>query len=83
MSSDLIQPLTDQITKTRTVLGSAKAFANGVPGLIADAVAKAINNGATPEELKPVSDLAVAMGAESDELAAAILANTPAAGAVS
>jgi hypothetical protein len=82
MASTLLAPLEASVTKARTVIGSATTFVNGVAPLIAAAVAAAIANGATAEELQPVSDLGVALDAEADALAAAILANTPAAGPV-
>jgi len=72
-----LSTLIDEITKTGTVVDSAVVFINGVPGLIADAVAKAVANGATEAELKPVRDLGDQLKAKSDALAAALTANTP------
>lgn len=83
MASPLLAPLAATVTKARTVMASATSLVNGIPGLIQSAVQQAIANGATAEELKPVSDLGIALDAEADALAAAVLANTPAAGPVS
>lgn len=77
MSSPLLQPLQDQVTKTRTVIGSAVALINGFSDRLNDAVEKALENGATAAELQPLADLSAAMSADADALAAAITANTP------
>lgn len=74
-----IQNLIDKINAQEAVDDSAIAFANGVPTLINNAVAAATANGATAEELQPLTDLAASLDAKSQALAAAILANTPAA----
>jgi len=72
-------PLTAEITEATTVMGSAKAFIDGVAQKIADAVAAATANGATAAELQPVTDLGVALKAQSDALQASVVANTSAA----
>jgi hypothetical protein len=63
------------VTNTTGVEQSAITFINGLQALIDAAVAKALENGATAEELQPVSDVSNAMQAKSDELAAAIIAH--------
>jgi len=69
--------LTDDITRATTVARSATVLINGVQTRIDAAVAAAIANGATEEQLKPVSDLSDALEAETNALAAAVEANTP------
>lgn len=76
MASQIVQQLIDQVTKATTVEKSAEALINGIKQRIDDAVAAAIANGATAEELQPVSDLSNALDAESDALQAAVDANT-------
>jgi len=76
MANQALTDLTNEITNATTVEDGAITFINGVPGLIADAVAKALANGATADELKPVSDLGTELQAKSDALQAAITANT-------
>ena len=72
-----IEELKTAITNATTVETSAVAFINGVPGLISDAVKKAIDNGATAEELAPVSDLGKDLEKQSSALTDALTANTP------
>ena len=71
----VIQALVDEVTSTRTVIASAVSLVNGISARIAAAVAAAIGNGATAEELQPLADLGVAMKADADALAAAVAAN--------
>jgi hypothetical protein len=49
---------------------------NGIADRIAAAVADAMANGATAEELEPVRDLTTDLQASSDALADAVAANT-------
>lgn len=79
MANPSLDALSAQITKATDVETSAEALITGISTRIADAVAAAVQNGATAEQLKPVSDLGTALDAESDKLQAAITANTPAA----
>lgn len=79
MPSQALTDLSDQITKATTVEASAEALINGISQRISDAVSAAIANGATAEELAPVSDLGKQLDAESDKLQAAVTANTPSA----
>jgi len=76
MSSPVLQQLTEQVTRATTVEQSAVDLINGIASRIDAAVAKALENGATAEELQPVSDVSTALNAETDALAAAIEANT-------
>jgi len=79
MASQTIADLTAQVTKATEVEKSAELLINGISARIAAAVAAALANGATAEELAPVADLGKALDAESDALQAAVVANTPAA----
>lgn len=75
MSSPILQQLTEQVTATTGVEQSAVVFINGVQAKIDAAVAAALENGATAEQLQPVSDLSNEMQTQSTALAAAIAAN--------
>lgn len=77
MASPVIDAVISEMTNATTVEDSAIAFINGVPGMIAAAVAAALENGATAEQLQPVADLGTALQAKSDALQAALTANTP------
>lgn len=79
MANPSLDALSAQISKATDVETSAEALITGISQRIADAVSAAIANGATADQLKPVSDLGTALDAESDKLQAAITANTPAA----
>lgn len=77
--TEQIAALTAQVTKATTVEKSAETLILGISKRIADAVAAALANGATAEQLQPVSDLGTALDTESDALNAAVIANTPTA----
>lgn len=72
----ILQKLADQVEKNKQVEASAVLLIKGIAGRIADAVAKAIANGATAEELAPVSAEVDALKASADELGATVDANT-------
>lgn len=74
---DAIAALTAKVNDAVTVEESAIAFINGVPGLIANAVAEATAAGATPEQLAAVTALGDRLTAEAANLTAAVTANTP------
>lgn len=77
MSADLSQEI-EAITAAVTVIDSAIVLVRSIPDLIATAVAAAVENGATAEQLQPLSDLADSLNAKAEALAAAVAANTPA-----
>jgi len=77
-AKEQVAALTAQITKATTVEKSAQTLIESIAKRIADAVAAAVANGATAEQLQPVTDLGTTLDAESDALTAAVLANTPA-----
>lgn len=60
--------VSSDIALARTVIQGASIFVDKVPQLIADAVAAAIANGATPEQVQPVSDLSDLLEAEANAL---------------
>lgn len=76
MANPILADVTTKVTKATTVEASAEALINGFQGRLQAAVDAAIANGATAEELVPVSDLVNALDTESDALAAAVAANT-------
>lgn len=78
-AKEQVTALIAQITKATTVEKSAQVLVETLPKRIADAVAAAVANGATAEELQPVSDLGTELANASDALNTAVLANTPAA----
>lgn len=75
--SQTVDSLVATVTAATTVLDSAAVYIGGVPGLISDAVSKALANGATAAELAPLTDLAATMKTKSDAVLSAIAANTP------
>jgi len=79
MANPILSNLEAAVTKATTVNDSAVALINGFSQRLQDAIAAAVANGATAEELAPVQAEADALSASSDSLAAAVSANTPAA----
>lgn len=77
--SEQIAALTAQVNKATTVEKSAQTLIEGIKARIDAAVAAAIANGATAEQLQPLSDLGTSLDTESDALQAAVVANTPSA----
>jgi len=79
MAAQVLADLTAQVARNTDVEASAVLFINGSADRLAAAVAAALANGATAEELAPVQAEVDAMKASAESLAAAIAANTPAA----
>jgi len=77
MPNPILDQLTAQVTETTGVEQSAIELINGIQSRIDAAVQAAIANGATVEQLQPISDLSTAMEAQTQALAAAIQANQP------
>ncbi len=72
------QPLVDlvsEVNETVGVIDSAVALINGFAARLATAVADALANGATPDELAPLTALKDQLAAEKAALAAAVAAN--------
>ena len=76
---DAIAALTTEVTNETTVEKSALALIQGIPAMIATAVSAALAAGATPAQLKAVTDLQATLAANDTELSAAVVAGTPAA----
>ncbi len=76
MAADLSNTIAE-MTASKTVMDSATTFVGSVPGLLQTAVDAALANGATADELQPVTDLGDQLQASADALAAALAANTP------
>jgi hypothetical protein len=79
-ATEQIAQLTPQVTRITTVAKSAETLINGIKAAQDAAISKALANGATAEQLQPLTDLGTVMDAEATSLAAAVAANTPAAG---
>ncbi len=76
---DAITSLTTVVARNTSVEKSTLALVQAIPQLILDAAAKAQAAGATPAQLASFTALASTITANDDELAAAVVANTPAA----
>jgi len=74
MAADLSGTI-QTIKDTEGVVDSATALINGLAARIQAAVDAAVANGATAEQLQPVTDEVAALKAKSDALAAAVAAN--------
>jgi hypothetical protein len=72
----VLDDLKAAVDKTTTVETSAVTLINGIADRVKAAVDAAIANGATAEQLAPVTDEVAAMNAGADALAAAVTANT-------
>lgn len=77
--ADLLTDLDAKVTKATTVMASAGTLIRGIKDRIQAAVDVAIANGATAEQLAPVSAEVAALDASATDLAAAVSENTPAA----
>ena len=79
MANPAVQGIIDQATKNIDAEKSAVIVLNGFQQRLTDAVAKALQNGATEAELAPVQAEIDLLKTSADDLAAAVVANTPAA----
>lgn len=79
MANPVLGQLQAEIERTETVIEGAVTLINGINDRIKQAVTQALSNGATSDELAPFADLTTKLGADADNLAAAVQANTPAA----
>ena len=75
---DQITALTAQVAANTSVENSALVLINGFAAQLATAVAAAAAAGATPTQLKSLTDLGTAIKTSDDALAAAVAANTTA-----
>lgn len=76
---DDLQALNQAVAQNTSVEQSVLAALNGVPAQIQAAVNQALAAGATPEQLKAITDATAAITANNTALAAAVVASTPAA----
>lgn len=76
MPSPILDNLKSQVEKSTTVMGSAKTLIDGFKARLQAAVDAALANGATEAELQPVQAEVDALASSSDDLAAAVEANT-------
>lgn len=75
----ILQQLKDQIAANTQVEASAALLINGIAGRIQSAVDAAIENGASAEDLAPVTEEIAALQQSATALSSAVTANTPAA----
>lgn len=74
----VLDDLQAAVTNETSVVQAAILLINGFSQRLADAVAKALENGATEEELAPVQAEVDALNASATALGSAVAANTPA-----
>ena len=79
MPAQVLADLQAQVKANTDVDDSATLLINGIAARIQAAVDAAIANGATAAELAPITDEIASLKKSSDALAAAVVANTPAA----
>lgn len=72
MASQILADLVQQVNDTRGVLQSARVFVEGVDERITAAVEQALANGATAEELAPITDLQAALRQDTEDLSLAV-----------
>lgn len=75
----LLQQLAEQVAKTTAVEAAAVEWINGSAARLQAAVDAALAGGATAEQLAPIAAEVEALKTSADAVAAAIVANTPAA----
>lgn len=76
MPAQVLADLQAAVTRNTDVVNSAVTLINGIAARLKAAVDAALANGATADELKPVTDEVIALNANADALAAAVNANT-------
>lgn len=76
MANPVLDELQTAVTNITGVVASAVALINGIAARVQSAVDAAIANGATAEQLKPVTDEVAALNASSKTLGDAVAANT-------
>jgi len=79
MAGQPLVDLVDEVSEEITIMKSATTLISGFGQRLADAVAAALANGATAEELAPLTDLKAELDSTGNDLAAAVSANTPSA----
>lgn len=81
MPNPVLEELRLEAERDVEVMSSAETLINGIAGRIQAAIDAALANGATAEQLAPVTAEVAALNAGATSLAAAVAANTVAAGA--
>ena len=76
MANQTLDALAAAVTNISNAADSATALINGIAGRIQAAVDAALANGATAEELVPVTDEIAALNSKADALSQAVAANT-------
>lgn len=76
MANQILDEVIDEITKTIGVEDSAIAFIDTVPRLVQAGIEAALENGATAEQLEPLSNLRAELATRRDAIVAAIAANS-------
>lgn len=79
MGKELLAALEAEVAEATTVMDSATTLIVGFGARLEAAVAAAVANGATAEELAPIQAEIDALNTAGEALAAAVLANTEAA----
>lgn len=79
MANAVLDQLAAQVQANIDAEASAITVLNGIAGRVQAAVDAALANGATAEQLAPVTDEVTALNASAAALGAAIVASTPAA----
>ena len=69
--------LTSEVANNTTVIGSAITLINGFAAQLAEAIAAALAQGATPEQLAALDALNTSLNTNAADLAAAVAANIP------
>ena len=77
MVSPVLAELQAEVANDVTVMGSATTLINGIAARVQAAVDAALANGATREQLAPVSDEVATLNAGATALSAAVVTNTP------
>jgi len=77
MAKQVLDDLAAAVTRATTVEASATALISGFAARLQTAVAAAIANGATAEELAPIQAEVDALTASASALSDAVAANTP------
>lgn len=78
MTNPVLQNLSDEVSQATTVMASAATLIRGISARVQAAVEAAIANGATAEELAPITAEVAALDASGNDLALAVQENTPA-----
>lgn len=75
MTNQILEDLKSKVAKAKGAMDSATELINGFKAKVDAAVAKALENGATSEELEPLTALSAQIDTDAEELAAAVAAN--------